>query len=208
MVRSGTWAVAGGVVLGLGVIATVAMVTLGRGPGPSACRQGATAGDIGGPFTLIDEDGRTVTDADVITAPTIVYFGYTFCPDVCPTDSARNAFALEDLEARGIIANALFISIDPARDTPEVVKAFTAGFHERMLGLTGSEEQVAAAARAYRAFYQKDDSGDPDYYLMNHSTYSYLTMPGTGFADFFTRETTPEEMADRVACFTEEAGLN
>ncbi len=203
MERSGTWAVVGGVVLGLGVIATVALVTLNQRPGDFGCGDSAVGGSLGGPFTLVDETGATVTDRDVITAPTVVYFGYTFCPDVCPMDSQRNAFALEDLEDQGIIANALFITIDPARDTPEVVAAFTDSFHERMTGLTGSDEQVAEAARAYRVFYSRDDSGDGEFYLMNHSTFSYLVTPKSGFVDVFSREVSPEDMAGRIACFVE-----
>ncbi len=207
MERSGTWAVVGGVVLGLGVIATVAMVTLNQGPRNSACSGSAVGGSLGGPFTLVDENGATVTDKDVITAPTLVYFGYTFCPDVCPMDSQRNAFALEDLEEDdGIIGNALFITIDPQRDTPEAVRDFTDSFHERMLGLTGSDAQIAEAAQAYRVFYSRDDSGDDDFYLMNHSTFTYLVTPESGFVDVFSRETSPEDMAARVACHVE-AGM-
>lgn len=203
MQRSGTWAVVGGVVIGLGVIATVAMVALNQRPADFGCSGAAVGGSLGGPFTLIDETGATVTDKDVITAPTVVYFGYTFCPDVCPMDSQRNAFALEELEDQGIIANALFITIDPERDTPEVVGAFAHNFHERMQGLTGSDEQISEAAQAYRVFYSRDDSGDDEFYLMNHSTFSYLVTPDSGFVDYFSRDVSPEDMAERVACFVE-----
>ncbi len=203
MERSGIWAIVGGVVIGLGAIAAVTTFTLGQRATEIDCGGTAIGGSIGGPFTLVDDTGATVTDEDVITAPTVIYFGYTFCPDICPMDTQRNAFAIEELEDRGIIANALFISIDPARDTPEVVGAFGHGFHERMQGLTGSEDQVSAAAQAYRVFYSKDDSGDSDFYLMNHSTFSYFVTPESGFVDVFSRETTPEDMADRVACYVE-----
>ena len=170
------------------------------------CRAGQVAGgDIGGPFTLIDETGATVTDADVITTPSLIYFGYTFCPDVCPLDNARNAQAVEILEEQGIIATPIFISIDPARDTPEVVADFTENFHDRMIGLTGSEEQVAAASRAYRTFYQKEVDGDPEYYLVDHSTFTYLVLPGAGFMDFYRRDDSPERIAESVACFVEAA---
>lgn len=201
MQRSGIWAVVGGVVIGLGAVAAVAVFTLGQRATEIDCGGTALGGSLGGPFTLIDETGTTVTDTDVITAPTVIYFGYTFCPDVCPMDSQRNAFALEELEDIGITANALFITIDPARDTPEVVGAFSNGFHERMQGLTGSDEQIAAAAQAYRVFYSKDDSGDSDFYLMNHSTFTYFVTPESGFVDVFSREVTPEDMAARVECY-------
>ncbi|NCO85900.1 MAG: SCO family protein [Rhodobacterales bacterium] len=169
------------------------------------CRAGQVAGgDIGGPFTLIDKDGATVTDADVITTPSILYFGYTFCPDVCPFDNARNAAAVDLLEERGLLVTPVFISIDPERDTPAVVGRFADNFHDRMIGLTGSPEQVAAASRAYRTYYRKQE-GDPEYYLVDHSTFSYLVLPGHGFVDFFRREDTAEAMADRVACFVDAA---
>lgn len=100
------------------------------------------------------------------------------------------------------MANGLFITIDPARDTPEVVKAFTDHFHPRMLGLTGTEEQVAAASAAYRTYYRKQEAeGDDPYYLMDHSTFSYIVLPEVGFVDFIRREDTPEDVAARVACF-------
>ncbi|SHJ86981.1 protein SCO1/2 [Shimia gijangensis] len=170
------------------------------------CRVGAVAGGqaaIGGPFELVDEDGATVTDIDVITEPSILYFGYTFCPDVCPMDTSRNAEAVEILEDRGIMVKPVFISIDPARDTPEVVKEFTDVMHPRMLGLTGTPAQVKAASQAYRTYYKKQDGDDEEYYLVDHSTYSYLVFPEVGFVDFFKRDETPEQMANRIGCFIE-----
>lgn len=164
------------------------------------CRGGQIAGgNIGGPFTLVDETGKTVTDADVITKPSLVYFGYTFCPDVCPLDNARNAEAVDILEEKGFEVTPVFISIDPARDTPEVVRDFTENLHPRMIGLTGTPEQVKAASLAYKTYFKKQD--DSEFYLMDHSTFTYLVLPGTGFVDFFRREVTPDQMAERVACF-------
>jgi protein SCO1 len=170
----------------------------------SACRGGQTAGAIGGPFELVNGQGITVKDTDVLTKPSLVYFGYTFCPDICPLDNARNAEAVDILEERGIDVTPIFISIDPERDTPEVMAATAANLHPKMVGLTGSAEQVKAAARAYRVLYSKQPSDD-EYYLMNHTTFTYLMLPGIGFADFFNRETTADAMADRVACFVETA---
>ena len=113
----------------------------------ASCRSSAVAGgvgQIGGPFNLLDSAGKTVTDADVITAPSLVYFGYTFCPDVCPMDTIRNAEAADVLEENGKTATPVFISIDPKRDTPEVVGDYAEAIHPRMIGLTGSPEQVKA----------------------------------------------------------------
>lgn len=170
------------------------------------CRTSVIAGGaetLGGPFTLMDENGVTVTDKEVIDQPTLLYFGYAFCPDVCPLDNARNAEAVEVLESRGTIVKPVFISVDPERDTPELLRDFTDNLHPRMLGLTGTEAQILAASKAYRTYFKKQepDAGDEDYYLIDHSTFTYLVLPEDGFVEFFRREVTPEQMADRVQCF-------
>lgn len=173
----------------------------------AVCREGTVAGGagaIGGPFTLVDETGATVTDADVITQPTLIYFGYTFCPDVCPVDAARNAEAVDLLEARGIPVTPVFISVDPTRDTPEVLADFTDMLHPTMIGLTGTEAQVQAASKAYRTYFRINDP-DADYYLVDHSTFTYLVLPVVGFVEFFRQDVTADQMADRVACFVDAA---
>lgn len=162
------------------------------------------AGAIGGPFELQNAQGAIVTDADVITEPSLLYFGYTFCPDVCPLDVQRNAVAVDVLKDKGLSVTPVFISIDPKRDTPEVVGDFAANMHERMIGLTGTPEQVKAASQAYRTYYRAQE-GDDDYYLVDHSTFSYLVLPEHGFVEFFRREISPQQMAETVACFVENA---
>jgi len=166
---------------------------------PDPCAAVAVGGRIGGPFTLINAGGARVTDVDVITEPTLVYFGYTFCPDVCPLDVARNAAAVDILAEQGVSATPLFITIDPARDTAAILRDYTDNFHPKMIGLTGSDAQIAAASRAYGTFYQKQGD-DRDYYLMQHSTFTYLMLPQTGFADLFRRDATPAQVAERTAC--------
>lgn len=194
------------VVVGVGFTAFTAFSDKGSDDKFAQCRAGQVAGgDLGGAFTLLNAKGEEVTDQDVITGPSLVYFGYTFCPDVCPLDNARNVEAISILEERGLDITPVFISIDPERDTPEVVGDFAANFHPRMIGLTGTPEQVAAASKAYRTYYARQNSDDPDYYLMDHSTFSYLVFPETGFADFFRRDETPEQMADRLECFVKAA---
>lgn len=171
----------------------------------ASCRASQVAGgsdQIGGPFTLVNSEGKTVTDQDVITEPSILYFGYTFCPDVCPLDTARNAEAVDILAERGLSTTPVFISVDPKRDTPEAVGDFAENLHEKMIGLTGSPEQVKAASQAYRTYYKAQPAED-DYYLVDHSTFAYLVLPEHGFVDFFRRDVTPEQMADRVSCFIE-----
>lgn len=187
--------------------ATGAAVYLGGNDGDqfAQCRQGVIAGGagaIGGDFELVNTSGETVTSADVITEPTLVYFGYTFCPDICPFDAARNAEAVDILEENGISTTPVFITIDPERDTPEVLDDYAFNLHEKMVGLTGSAEQIKAASQAYKTYYRKHDD-DPEYYLMDHSTFTYLVLPEHGFVDFFRRELTAEQMAEKVQCFAE-----
>jgi protein SCO1 len=165
------------------------------------CRQGQIAGgDIGGPFTLVNTTGQTVTDADVLTKPALVYFGYTFCPDVCPFDMARNVEAVDKLDAAGMDVTPVFISIDPDRDTPEALGDYALNMHPKLIALTGSADQIKAASQAYKTFYRKQESED-EFYLMDHSTFTYLMLPGHGFVDFFKRELTSDQMAESVACF-------
>jgi protein SCO1/2 len=166
------------------------------------CSGSVVASDLGGPFTLVNGEGQTVTDEQVITEPTLIYFGYTFCPDVCPLDVDRNAAAVEILEERGQSVTPVFITIDPERDTTEVVGDFAEAMHPRMIGLTGSVEQVAQASRAYRTYYKAHPPVDGEY-LVDHSTFSYLVTPEHGFLQFFRRELTPTQMADQIGCFVE-----
>ena len=165
------------------------------------CIQGSVAGgNIGGPFELMDHRGQMVTDAQVLDQPALVYFGYTFCPDVCPMDVARHVVAVEILADAGLTVKPVFITIDPARDTVDYLADFVANNHPEMVGLTGTVEQIAKAARAYKVYYRKQPSEDEDYYLMDHSSFSYFMVPDVGFVDFLRSDLLPEVVADRLAC--------
>ncbi len=165
------------------------------------CRGGAVADEtIGGPFTLVDQTGATVTDKQVITTPSLVYFGYTSCPDVCPIDNARNSETVDILEEMGLEATPVFISVDPARDTPEVLAEYAARLHPRMIALTGTAAQVKAASQAYQGYFRQRAAESNDY-LVDHSALTYLMLPGTGLADVFERELTADQLALKVACF-------
>ncbi|MDB4168689.1 SCO family protein [Planktomarina sp.] len=165
------------------------------------CIEGSVAGgNIGGPFELMDHRGQMVTDAQVLDQPALVYFGYTFCPDVCPMDVARNVVAVEILADAGLTVKPVFITIDPARDTVDYLADFVANNHPEMVGLTGTAEQIAKAARAYKVYYRKQPSEDEDYYLMDHSSFSYFMVPDVGFVDFLRSDLLSEVVADRLAC--------
>lgn len=135
---------------------------------------------IGGPFTLADKDGKAVTWDSFKGRWRIVYFGYTFCPDACPLDvqSLMKGFALYEKSHPQAAAKVqpIFITIDPARDTPEVVGQWTAAFSPRLLGLTGTPDQVDKAAKAFAAYYKKG-AETPGGYLMDHSRIAYLMDP-------------------------------
>lgn len=134
---------------------------------------------IGGPFTLVDGDGKTVKDSDFAGKYRIMYFGYTFCPDVCPVDVQNIGGAMKLLDKSNPKLSAqivpVFVTVDPARDTPKVVKEFTAAFYPRMIGLTGTPAQVDAAAKVYRVPYAKRET--PSGYLMDHGRQAYLIGP-------------------------------
>jgi protein SCO1/2 len=153
-----------------------------------ACHRAADPADaplagsgIGGPFTLTDSHGKTVRWSDFAGRYRVVYFGYTFCPDACPTDLARMSRGLSKFEesdpAAGDKVQPIFISVDPARDTPKVVGEFVANFHRRLIGLTGTPEQVKAAASAFKVFYEKGEPAKGGGYFVNHSTVTYLFGP-------------------------------
>jgi len=168
------------------------------------CRASSIAGGtaaIGGPFSLVDETGAEVTEADIIDRPTLVYFGYSYCPDVCPFDAVRNAEVATILRDQERPVRDVFITIDPVRDTPEVMKEFTDFFDEDMIGLTGSEQQIIDVAKAYRVYYAKNGEGED--YLMDHSTLTYLMSPQDGLLEIFRRDLPAEKMAEQVGCFVD-----
>ena len=164
------------------------------------CRSGAVAGgEIGGPFTLTDTKGNAVTDATLLAKPALIYFGYASCPDVCPLDNARNTEAVALLAAQGLDVTPVFITVDPTRDTQAVLADYAENF-EGLLALTGSQAQTDAAAKTYKVYFQMPEKRDPGY-MVDHTTMTYLMLPKVGFVDFFQRDATAQDMADKAACF-------
>jgi cytochrome oxidase Cu insertion factor (SCO1/SenC/PrrC family) len=153
---------------------------------------------VGGPFTLTDQTGRTVTDADYRGKWMLVYFGYTFCPDVCPTELQTIAGALDRLGPDAAKIVPIFITIDPARDTPPVLADYVRLFDKRLVGLTGSDAQIHDVARAYRVYYAKVTQKSSDSYLMDHSSFIYLMSPEGRFRALLQPGETPDAMAARI----------
>ncbi len=158
-------------------------------------------GHVGGPFRLVDHTGRTRTDADFRGKLMLVYFGYTYCPDVCPTDLMQIGAALDKLGAAGEDVQPLFISVDPERDTTAVLAQYVAAFHPRLIGLTGTPEQISAAAAAYKAYYAKYTAPDSAVYLIDHSGFVYLMGRAGQYLGFFPPGTSAERMVEIIKPF-------
>lgn len=155
------------------------------------------------PFTLVDHNGKNVTDRDYLGQYLLVFFGYTYCPDVCPTGLTNISEALDLLGPDAEKVTPLFITIDPARDTPEHLKEYVENFHPRMVGLTGTEAQVAAAAKSYSARYIKmdDGDGDPETYFMGHTSTTFMTDPKGLPIISLERDVSPEKIAEKLKIF-------
>lgn len=161
----------------------------------------AAGGDVGGPFTLVNHDGETVTDADFRGRYMLIFFGFSFCPDVCPTELQAMGRALDRLDpetAEKIVP--LFISVDPARDTPEELAKYVKAFHPRMIGLTGSRAQIDAAVQEFRAYYKLGQPSEPGAkdYLVDHTSFQYLVGPDGELAAILRAGAGPEEIADAL----------
>jgi cytochrome oxidase Cu insertion factor (SCO1/SenC/PrrC family) len=169
-------------------------------PAPSAGGiQLAQGVALGGPFTLVDHTGREVTERDFAGRAVLLYFGYTYCPDVCPTELGTIAAALDAMGPAGDRVTPVFITIDPERDTQAALADYVSRFHPRMVGLTGTTAQIAQAARAYRVYYAKVRPREMGDYLMDHSSFIYFLGPDGRVRSLFRPETTPEAIAAAVA---------
>ncbi len=190
------------------IVLAVGGLLIGRqwfGPEPASTPPSATqTAAIGGPFALVDHNGQSVTDATFHGSYKLVYFGYTYCPDVCPTSLIRNAEALDLLGEKADAVVPILISVDPQRDTTELLKTYVPHFHPRLVGLTGSPEQVAEAAKAYRVYYArvdeegKETGADSDTYLVDHSTITYLMGPDGQFIQHFSHSMDADAMAAKL----------
>lgn len=165
--------------------------------GPQKQTATAITPKIGGPFSLIDHNAKPVTDKDYRGKYMLIFFGYTFCPDVCPTALSNVASALDELGPLAEKFQPIFISVDPDRDTPKILKDYVSAFHPQAIGLTGTADNIAAAAKAYRVYYAKvrEEGTDKDDYLMDHSAIVYLMNTEGKFIGHFPHSISGEDMA-------------
>jgi protein SCO1 len=177
--------------IGLGALATAAYLTFSPGP------QKGLASSVGGPFSLQDGDGKTVTDRDFAGRPFLVFFGFTHCPDVCPTKLFELSEIFRAMAGKGPNLRALFVTVDPERDTPAVMKSYVSSFDGRILPLTGSREEIERVTKAYRAYAKKVPLKDGDY-TMEHTALVYLMGKDGRFIGSFNVEQTPEKAAQEL----------
>jgi len=167
--------------------------------GAPSVRAASSAVTIGGPFTLSTTDGRTVTDQTYRGKWLLVYFGYTFCPNSCPTMLLDIATALKELGPDAAKVQPLFVTIDPQRDTAQVMQQYTQSFDPRIIGLIGTPQQLAAVAHEYGAYYVRHDTGPgATDYVMDHSTYLYIMDPAGNFVSAFHGDTPADRIADEL----------
>lgn len=185
-------AFAGVLVLVAGVLIGLAFREQGHG-----VAGGPLGGAIGGKFSLVDQNGKPFTDADLKGKWSLVFFGYTHCPDVCPTALNDLSLALDQLGSKEKDVAIVFISVDPERDTPAVLKSYAESFGAPIEALTGSPEQVAQAAKVYRVYYAKHPRSDGGY-DMDHSALIYIMDPEGRFTATFTPTDTSDTMATRL----------
>ncbi len=177
-------------IVGAVVIVAGALAMLPTGGGQQVSTQIA----IGGPFRLLDQDKNEVTDETFIGEPKLVFFGFTHCPDICPTSLFEMSQAFEALGTDARKVAGLFITVDPERDTPEVMKSYLGSFHPSIQGLTGSPEQVAAVIKAYRAYAKKVPTQGGDY-TMDHTAIVYLMGKDGEFIAPFDLKRPPDVVA-------------
>jgi protein SCO1/2 len=184
----------------LGAVAAVAVFPEARDKlFPQSRTQTSGNALIGGPFTLSDASGKKVTDGDYRGRYMLVFFGFTGCPDICPAGLQLISAALDKVGAKADGITPIFISVDPARDTPQKVGAYVKNFNDRIVGLTGTPEEIADVAKAYRVFYEKTpNEGAPAEYGMNHTSIIYLMGPDGSYVTHFNPTTSVDAMAEKL----------
>jgi len=169
-------------------------------PSPTELIEGLVSGraPVGGPFELTDQAGRRRTDADFRGKLVVLYFGYTYCPDVCPTELQSISLALDKLGAAAEAVQPLFITVDPERDTPARLAEYVSSFHPRLIGLTGSLAEIRKTAIAYRTFFVKNGAATPADYSVDHTGFIYLVGKDGRYLGFLPPGVTPDEIADAI----------
>ena len=187
-----------GVAISLMVIGTAGIAALMLIPAPQPQVTSSAVGAIGGPFTLTATDGRTVTDETYRGKWVLIYFGFASCPDACPTALNNMGVALDRLGPDAAKLQPVFITVDPKRDTQQALAEYVKSFDPRIVGLTGTEDQVAAVVKEYRVYASAQPADAEGRYMVNHSNYFYLVNPDGKFVNVINGSVSGEELADKV----------
>lgn len=196
------------IAIGLSVVIVIAVVVVVAGRqfgvmnmnGGGKTSVGEPTVKIGGPFTLTDHTGKQVTEADFRGKAMLIFFGYTFCPDVCPTSLTEISAAMDELGPDASKVTPVLVTVDPERDTVDILKDYVAHFHPSVVGLTGTADQIKQVAKAFRVYYARvpDEAGDKNAYLMDHSSVIYLMAPDGKFLAHFNHQTDGATMAAKI----------
>lgn len=202
MTRNGLIALVAGVLIAIAAGLWISELVIGAS---EEAQETASSGKarVGGPFTLINQDGETVSEETFRGKYMLIYFGFTFCPDVCPTELGVMSAALDRLGGRAEKVQPIFITIDPERDTPEVMARYVKLFNPRLVGLTGTPEQIADVAKAYHVFYRKAQDESSSEYTMDHSSIVFLMGPDGEYLKLFPPQTPPDKMAETIESYIE-----
>ena len=171
--------------------------------GSASCNESTNFIDgLGGPIELIDQNESFFSLEDQDTRLSLVYFGYSYCPDICPYDLERNAYVKDIMDEKQLDINLIFITLDPSRDTADRLKDFSEFIHDSMIALTGSKDEIDSLKKEYGVFGRSNKIDNEDQsYLVDHSTFSYLINKDGRVLTFFNRRETPEKMSEKIACF-------
>jgi cytochrome oxidase Cu insertion factor (SCO1/SenC/PrrC family) len=153
---------------------------------------------VGGPFELTDHTGRSRTDADFRGKLLLIYFGFTHCPDACPTELLSISLALEKLGRASDVVQPLFITVDPQRDTPAVLTDYVSSFHPRLVGLTGDPAAIKAVARAYKTYFARSAGASADNYSVDHTGFIYVVGPDGRYRGFLPPQLAPDQIAEAI----------
>jgi protein SCO1/2 len=185
----------------IAIVALYFMMTVAAPTKPLA-GQGASVGkaDIGGEFTLIDQDGQPFGSEQLKGKPSLIYFGFTFCPDICPTSLQKLTSVMDTLDRYKIDVTPVFITIDPQRDTSASLKVYLAHFHKKFMGLTGSPEAIKKVADEFKVYYAIAPGSDPQQadYLLDHTSLVYLMDKNGEYLAHFHLESSPEEIVEYI----------
>ncbi|PZO82755.1 MAG: SCO family protein [Micavibrio aeruginosavorus] len=192
------------VLAAIGAIAGAMLIPSPTANKPQGGLHAVTDDAFGGPFTLTDQNGKTVTEKDLTGSYRLMYFGFTYCPAICPTELSKISAALKQMGSKGDQVVPVFVTVDPERDTVQAMKNYTALFHPSLIGLTGTPEQIKDMLKAYKIYAAKVQDPQMSDYTMDHSSFIYLLAPDDRLLHIFKMDDNAKTMADTTSAWIEQ----